>query len=335
MKPISYKSIVVTKRGGPEVLRIIEQELRPPSAREARIRVLAAQVSAPDVSARYGHSPFLPKLPFTPGYAVVGIVEAVGADVTSVAAGDRVAALTAYGGYSEYLYWRADELIPVPLTLDPGEAVTLVMNYIVAYHALHRWARVKDGDKVLIIGASGGIGTAFMQLGKLAGLKMYGVASKSKHHVLEEYGAIPIDYRTQDFVGVVRDAEPHGLEAVFDGMAGESFKRGYSVLRRGGTLVEYGNPLSFAGMTRMLGGLLLFNLLPDGRSARVYSTGISRLNRRIFTEDWASLFKLLEAGKIKPVIAARFPILEAKKANELLESGGVVGNIVLLAPELL
>lgn len=332
---MNYRSVVVTERGGPEVLKVVEKEMLPPSGRQARIRVLAAQVSAPDITARRGLSPFLPKPPFTPGYAVVGEVEAIGQEVTAVAAGDRVAALTAYGGYSEVLYWPAGELVHVPPGLDPGEAVTLVMNYVVACHCLHRWARVGAGDKVLIIGASGGIGTAFLQLGRLAGLQMYAVASQSKHHVLVEYGAHPIDYRTRDFVAEVRGVEPQGLDAVFDGMAGEAFRRGYSLLRRGGTLVGYGNPMSVAGMFQVLGQMLLFNLLPDGRSARYYSTGVSRLKRAIYLEDWAQLFRMLEERKIEPIIAARFPILEARRANELLESGAVVGNLVLVAPELM
>jgi NADPH:quinone reductase-like Zn-dependent oxidoreductase len=332
---MKYKSVMVTKRGGPEVLEVVENDLRLPAAGEARIKVLAVQVCAPDITARYGESPFVPKPPFTPGYAIIGDVDAVGAGVTSAAVGDRVAALTAYGGYAECLYWDAEQLIPVPPTLDPAEAVPLILNYIVAYHAMHRWARVKAGDKVLIIGASGGIGTAFLQLGKLADLKMYGVASKSKHHILGEYGASPIDYHTQDFVEVLRQAEPDGLEAVFDGMAGDSFKRGFSVLRRGGTLVGYGNPTSYSGTLKVLAQVVLFSLLPNGKSAKYYSTGISRLKRNMFLEDWATLFKLLEEGKIKTIIAARFPILEAAKANELLESGQVVGNVVLVAPELL
>lgn len=330
-----YKSVVVTKRGGPEVLQVIENELHQPAAKEARIKILAAPVCAPDITARYGQSPFVPKLPFTPGYAAIGIVDAVGEDVASVAIGDWVGALTAYGGYAEYLYWNAEQLVPVPSALDPAEAAPLLLNYIVAYHVMHRWARVKAGDKVLIVGASGGIGTAFLQLGKLANLKMYGVASNNKHCILNEYGATGIDYHTQDFVEVIKAAEPLGLDAVFDGMAGNYFRRGFSVLRRGGTLVGYGNPLSFSGMIQMLGQVLRFNLLPNGKSAKYYSTGISRINLHMFLQDWATLFKLLEEGKIKPIIAARFPILEARKANELLESGQVIGNIVLLAPELL
>ncbi len=332
---MKYKSVIVSERGGPQVLKVIENELRPPTPGEARIRVLAAPVCAPDISSRYGQSPFVPKPPFTPGYAVIGIVDAIGEGVKSPAVGDQVAALTAYGAYTEYLYWRADQLVPVPAALDPGEAVTLILNYIVAYHAMHRWARVKAGDRVLIIGASGGIGTAFLQLGKLAGLKMYGLASRNKHHVLKDYVATPIDYRTQDFVEVIRQEEPDGLDAVFDGMAGDYFKRGFSVLRRGGTLVGYANPMSYLGMLKVLSQVALFSLLPNGRSAKYYSTGISRINWQMFVDDWGVLFQLLNEGKIKPVIAGRFPILEANKANELLEGGQVIGNVVLLTPELL
>ena len=302
---------------------------------EARIKVQAAPVCSPDITSRYGRSPFVPKPPFTPGYAVIGVVDAVGEGVSEAKVGNHVAALTAYGAYAEYLYWGADQLIPVPKTVDPAEAAPLILNYIVAYHVMHRWARVKSGDKVLIIGASGGIGTGFLQLGKLAGLKMYGTASKKKHTVLEAYGAFPIDYHTQDFVQLIRKVESQGLEVVFDGMAGDYFKRGFSVLGRGGTLVGYGNPLSVSGMLKMLAQVAWFSLLPNGKSAKYYSTGTSRLNWNMFLKDWAALFRMLEAGEIKPIIAARFPILEARKANELLESGQVIGNIVLVAPDLM
>jgi NADPH:quinone reductase-like Zn-dependent oxidoreductase len=332
---MKYKSIIVTKSGGPEVLQVIENDLRLPSAGEVRIKILAAPVCLPDVEARYGRSPFKPKVPFVPGYAIIGVVDAIGEGVTKAAVGDRVASLTVNGGYAEYIFLGEEQLIPVPTTLDPAEAAPLILNYIVAYQTLHRSAKVKAGDKVLIIGASGGIGTAFLQLGKLANLTMYGIASKSKHDILTEYGATPIDYHTQDFVGVIRKAEPDGLDVVFDGIGGDYFKRGFSLLRRGGTYVGYGNPLSVSRTLRFLGQLILFNLLPNGRSAKSYGTGLYLFNRRPFMEDWAMLFKLLEEGKIKPVIMKKLPILEAAQANALLESGQVIGNIVLLTPELL
>jgi NADPH:quinone reductase-like Zn-dependent oxidoreductase len=339
---MGYKSVVVTQRGGPEVLQVMENDLRAPSAGEARIKILAAAVCRPDITVRTGESlysgtPLGQKIPFVPGYAIIGLVEAVGEGVAEVAVGDRVGALTVVGGYAEYLYWKSDRLIPVPSTLDPAEAVTLILNYLVAYQTLHRAAKVKAGDKALIIGASGGIGTALLQLGQLANLSLYGIASKSKHHILTEYGATPIDYRTQDFVAVIRQAEPDGLDAVIDGMMSMDYIRGgLSLLRRGGKLVSYGEPAGFATLFRILLTLVLVNLLPNGKSFKLYGTSSYFLfDRRPFLEDWATLFKLLEEGKIKPLIMKKLPILEAAQANALLESGQVMGNIVLVAPELL
>ncbi|NJO82573.1 MAG: alcohol dehydrogenase catalytic domain-containing protein [Blastochloris sp.] len=165
--PTTYKCVVATRSGGPEVLQVVERPLRLPAPGEARVRVLAAGVCRPDISARSGTSlysgtPLGRSFPFVPGYSVIGDVDAVGDGVTAVAVGERVGALTAIGGYTEYLYWQSDRLIHVPRALDPAEAVTLILNYLVAYQTLHRSARVKAGEKLLIIGASGGIrhGTA-------------------------------------------------------------------------------------------------------------------------------------------------------------------------------
>lgn len=331
---MKYKSVVVPHRGGPEVFQIIENDLRFPSHDEARIKILAAPVCRPDVQARYGQTPFPPRTPFVPGYAIIGTVDVVGKNISDIVVGDRVAALTVNGGYSEYIFLKQNQLVRVPTNIDPAEAAPLILNYVLAYQTLHRTAKVKTGDKILIIGASGGIGTAYLQLGKLAGLTMYGIASKSKHHILAEYGATPIDYRTQNFVDILRQLEPDGINAVFDGMGGDYIEQGVSVLQRGGIFVEYGNPLSFRGMLRLLRQVILLNLQPNGKKVKLYGNN-SKLNMQPFREDWAVLFDLLGKGKIKPVIYRRFPILEAPQANALLESGQVTGNVVLLTPELL
>lgn len=330
---MKYRNICVPKRGGPEVMQIVENDLRPPMNGEIRVKVLAASVSLPDVEARYGRSPFPPRVPFVPGYSIVGEVDAIGEDIQETAVGAWVAALTVYGGYSEYVYLKEDQLIPVPKTINPVEAVPLILNYIVAYQSMHRSAQVEAGDKVLIIGASGGIGTAFLQLGKLAGLKMYALASKSKHHILNGYGAVPIDYRAQNFVEVIHQAEPDGIDAVFDGIGGDYIQRGFSLLRRGGIFVGYANPFSLSRTFRYLAQITLYTLLPNGKTAKYYSTGRSRLDRHPFLEDWAALFSYLEEGKIQPIIMDKFLILDAAQANALLESGRVIGNIVLAAPE--
>jgi NADPH:quinone reductase-like Zn-dependent oxidoreductase len=328
-----YKSVIVTKRGGPEVLQVIENDLRAPDAGEVRIRILATPVCQDDIAVRTGNRPFLPKIPFVPGYTILGVVDAIGEGVTNVAVGDRVAALTNFGGYAEYIFLDEDHLVHVPTTLDPAEAVVLILNYLVADQVLHRIAQVKPDDKVLIVGASGGVGTAFLQLGKLANLKMYGLASPSKHNTLTEYGAIPIDYHTQDFVQALRQSEPDGLDFVFNGMGEEYFERGLAVLRRGGALVHYGGPQSFSRFLLLMAKFILYNLLPNGKAIKGYGTHRGDIN--LFKEDWTKLFKLLEEGQIKPTIAEKFPILEAAQANALLESGNVTGNVVLLTPELL
>ena len=330
---MNYKSISVTARGGPEVLKIVENELRPPKAGEARVEILASPVVQDDIAVRVGTRPWLAETPFTPGYSILGIVDEIGPGVTKVAAGDRVVALTNFGGHAEYIYWDAEELVHVSPSLDPAEAVTLVLNYLVAFQTLHRVAQVKPGDKVLIIGASGGCGTAYLQLGKLAELKMYGLASASKHSTLADYGAIPIDYHTQDFVEVIRRAEPGGLDYVFNGMGEAYLKRGLAVLQRGGVMVHYGAPQSKSEFIRFMVGYILYNLLPNGVKIKGYGT--HRLGVELFEEDWNTLFTLLEGGKIKPIIAAKYPLLEAAKAYQLLESGHVTGNVVLMAPELL
>ena len=330
---MKYKSIVVTKRGGLDALQIVENELRPPAAGEARIHVLAAPVCQDDVAIRMGKRPFLKKPPFVPGYACIGTVEALGPEARGVTVGERVAALTQFGSHAEVLYWDAKQVVHVPESIDPGEAAPLILNYLVAYQVMKRIVHAQNGDRALLVGASGGVGTAFLQLGKVLGLKIYGLASPSKHSTLIENGAIPIDYHRPDWVAEIRRVEPDGIDFVFNGMGEEYFERGLAVLRRGGVLVHYGGPQSFGRFLLLVVKLIGYNLLPNGK--KIIGYGTHRESNEQFKADWTALFKLLEEGQIQPVIAGRFPLLEAPKAYELLERGKVAGNLVLLAPELL
>ncbi len=283
---MKYKSVVATKRGGPEVLQIVENDLRAPVAGEVRIKVLATGVGRTDINYRYGHSPFSPKVPFVPGYEILGEVDAPGEGVSRFAPGDRVAALIGYGGYTEIIYIGEEHLVLVPRSLDPTAAVTLILNYATAYQMLHRVANVKAGDRVLIIGASGGVGTALLELGKLAGLKMFGTASPAKNNVLSQFGALPIDYHTRDFVEVIRAAEPDGIDFVFDGIGGKYADRALSVLRHGGKLVEFAAPVGVWPLFQGLIKLASINLTPNGKSAEFYGITERYLrDKKPFMED--------------------------------------------------
>src|ERR671927_266522 len=129
---MNYKSVVITRKGPPDVLQVIEKSLRPPAASEVRVRVLYCGVGFTDLIMRYGNYRFAPPIPFVPGYEIVGIVDAVGAEVVGITVGQQVAALTVHGGYAEYIYLRPGELVSVPSGLDPVEAVSLILNYVTA-----------------------------------------------------------------------------------------------------------------------------------------------------------------------------------------------------------
>src|SRR6266700_5667447 len=208
------KSVVISRIGGPEVLQLVDRDLPDPKSGEVRVKVLTTGVAYADVLMRYGLYYGVPPLPYAPGYDIVGVIENVGSDVSRFKIGDTVAALTVTGGYSQFIVLPETELVSVPLGLDPAEAVSLVLNYTTAYQMLHRIAKVQKGSRVLIHGAAGGVGTAALELGRLAGLEMYGTASHGKHEMVRALGGKPIDYKNEDFVSVVRQATGEGVDVV-------------------------------------------------------------------------------------------------------------------------
>ena len=269
---------------------------------------------------------------------MVGVVDKLGEGVINIKVGQRVADLTVIGAYSEYICLPESRLTLVPESLDSAEAVSLVLSYLTAYQMLHRVAKVKRGQRILIHGAGGAVGEAMLQLGKLLDLEIYGTASKSKHELVNRLGATPIDYKSEDFVERIRSLTGDGVGAAFDPIGGDNFKRSFSVLRRGGKLVAYG----FYNATLGKGGsipldflrLQLWNFWPNGRSTAFYL--ISALRQKHadwFSEDLTKLFELLAQNKIKPIIAARMPLAEAKRAHELIEQAEIQGKIVLTVAE--
>ena len=225
---MTYKRVVITRHGGPEVLQIVEEELPEPQVGQVRVRILAAGIANTDTMLRESNVPGLgaPSPPYTPGKELVGVVDALGEGVSTLEVGDTVAScLTGVGAYSEYICAPEAEWTSVPPGLDPAEAVCLVANYVVAYQVLHRAAQVAPGERVLIHGAAGGIGTALLQLGKLAEIEMYGTASSGKQELVASLGATPIDDRVEDFVQRIFDLTGDGVDVVCDSIGGSHVRR--------------------------------------------------------------------------------------------------------------
>src|SRR5437588_4554693 len=199
-RSMRHTRIIVTHYGGTDALRVVEEECPEPKDGEVRVRVLAAGVYLPDIMAREGIHPETPPLPFTPGWDLVGVVDRLGEGISGIEPGQIVAALPIHGAYAEFVCLPQSELVPVPPGLDAAEAVSLVLNCVTAYQMLHRSANVRPGQRLLIHGAAGGVGSALMQLGRLAGLEMYGTCSSRGSSAVADLGGIPINYQQQDFV---------------------------------------------------------------------------------------------------------------------------------------
>ncbi|HKT34716.1 MAG TPA: medium chain dehydrogenase/reductase family protein [Nitrospira sp.] len=345
---MKHRRIIVTHYGGPEALEVLEEECPEPLPGEVRVRVLTAGVSLPDLMMREGIHPETPPLPFTPGWDFVGVVDRVGEGVTRIKSGESVAALPISGAYAQFVCLKESELVPVPSGLDPAEAVSLVLNYVTAYQMLHRLAKVKPAQRVLIHGAAGGVGSALLQLGRLAGLDMYGTCSSHGASAVATLGGMPIDYQHQDFVREVHRLTGDGVHAVFDSIGGTHIWRSRHALRPGGKVVAYGLTGSLRG-GRLASGrsgrrhrfraIAIFALyiaggwlLPGRKRVVPYSIQwLKRLRPAVFRQDLIALLHLLQRHEITPLIAHRFPLGEARQAHELLGTGGVTGKIVLMA----
>ncbi len=338
---MKYKRVVITGFGSPDVLAIIEEEIPEPLAGQARVKILAAGVAYADIGMRLGTYPSqrTGPPPFTPGYDIVGVVDKVGAEVTGVRLGDRVAALTTVGGYAEYLCLPAAELLPVPAGVDPAEAVSVVLNYVTAYQMLHRVAEVKSGDTILVHGAAGGVGTSFLQLGKLAALKVIGTASAAKLALAERLGATALDYRAGDWAERVTALTRGGVDSAYDPIGAENFAKSFRALRPGGILVTYGNYVASQrgqadrqaiAAAQEIREQLKQQSAQGRRIANYFIGGMKEAHPDWFRSDLGALLDLLSQKKLSPVIAERLPLTEARRAHALLDQAAVSGKIVLI-----
>jgi len=334
--------VVVTRFGGPEVLDVVETDTPLPGSGEVRVRVLASGASFTDTQLRAGTYLGGPKPPFTPGYELVGIVEELGAGCTRLGVGDRVGVLTVWGANAERVCVPERYAVTVPEDLDPAEVVSLVFAYMTAYQLLHRAARARKGETILVHGAAGRVGSAILELGAIAGLRMFGTASKRDLPVVERLGAVAIDYQNDDFLARVRERTGDGVDVALDGLGGPLSLRSFRALRRGGRLVVFGRYATIAhgrknwpavfGWYASTAAVALWGLLSPSRRVLPYRVQVLRTHHQDwFDEDFRALLGLLREREIHPAVAARLQLSEARRAHELLESTASTGKIVFVS----
>lgn len=332
--PTNQRVVLLREFGRPDRLAVVERPVPEPRAGEVLVRVLAASVQFTDIMLRKGQYPDLKeKPPLVLGYDLVGEVVKVGPGVSSLTVGQRVADLTMTGSYAQYRTLVADRCAVVDASLEPAAATSLVLSWMTAYQLLHRDARVRYGQKLLVIGAAGAVGQALVVLGRLAGCEVWGVASARHADLIQALGATHVDRDGTDFWQVLQGR----FDAVFDGTAEQGFSRAWRAVGPRGHLSAFGVS---AGVQRNVSIVLVglwfvklwwWNLLSSGRSTSFYSiTSMRKKHPEWFAADLDQLLGMLKRGEIEPRIADRIGLDAVAQAHARIEQGGLEGKIVLI-----
>jgi len=324
----TMRVVEITQPGGPEVLEVRERQCPDPGPHEVLIRVHAAGVNRSDLLQRAGRYPVPPEASDLPGLEVVGVIERVGDGITDWQPGDAVCALCNGGGYAEYVAAPAGQCLPVPRGLDWAAAAALPEAAFTVWFNVFQRAGLKRGDSLLVHGGSSGIGTLAIQMARALGATVYATAgSADKVAVCERLGAaLGIDYRREDFVAVIRqDTVGRGVDVILDMVGGDYFPRNVEALAEDGRLSQIATlggkdaALDLSKMMRKRLTLTASTLRPLDAARKA----------AIAAELRATVWPLIDAGRIRPVVHARFPLQEAWRAHQLMEAGRHVGKIVL------
>jgi synaptic vesicle membrane protein VAT-1 len=340
------RAVVLTGTGGPEVLQVQERPDPSVGPGEIRIAVRAAGINFADTLARVGLYPDAPKTPCVLGYEVAGEVESVGEGVSEHALGDRVVAGTRFGGQAELVTVPAAQALSLPDRLSFEQGAAFPVNYGTAYAALILMGSLREGTRVLIHAAGGGVGISATQIARNVGAEIFGTASPAKHEAIRAQGVThAIDYRSQDFEAeVMRITGGEGVDLVMDALGPTSFRKDYRLLRPGGRLIMYGLSESSKAGARDLPATLKslakmpLATMPWWRSLMMMNEnkGVFGLNMLSWWEREGNLDRVteplladLEAGRLEPVVAEAFPFDRAGEAHEFIAQRRNVGKVVL------
>lgn len=326
--PANMRAVEITQPGKPEVLKIGTRPVPQPRSGEVLIKVAAAGVNRPDVLQRTGNYPVPPGASDIPGLEIAGSVAALGEGASGWRVGDAVCALVQGGGYAEYCTAPAPQCLPLPKGLSAIEAASLPETFFTVWSNVFDRAGLKAGETFLVQGGSSGIGVTAIQMAKALGHTVFATAgSTEKCAACVRLGADrAVNYKTEDFVAVVKEATGgRGVDVILDMVAGDYVDRELKCLADDGRIVL----IAFLGGSRAtlnLNDLLRRRLTLTGSTLRPRPVEFKGAIAKNLREQ---VWPLIEAGKIKPVIYKTFPLADAAKAHELMESGAHIGKIVL------
>ncbi len=308
-----------------------------PDDGQVQIKVHSFGLNFADVVARRGLYPDAPKNPAVLGYDVAGTITKVGKAVTKFKKGDKVTALTRFGGYAEYAVTIQEGVAKIPDNVDIGLSTALATQACTAYYCAAHCVQLKEGDKILVQAAAGGVGSIITQIAKHHGCKIFGTASPQKLDFLKENGVdYPIDYRSVDFYNYIKNGE-HELDYVFDSIGGKSFKKGYKLLIPGGTMVNFGaadqigsNKLKALGVAANFGIFSPIQLLMASKSLiAVNMLRIADHKPKLFEQIFDGVMDYVKKGIIRPKLAKKFSAEEIDEAHDFLESRASIGKVVM------
>jgi NADPH:quinone reductase-like Zn-dependent oxidoreductase len=337
------KAIVLKQYGTPqEAFEVRDLPTPQPTAGQVRIAVEAFGLNYADISARQGTYADAPPIPCVIGYEVVGRIDALGSGATPVAVGQRVAALTRFGGYATAAVTDARAAVPIPDDLDAGIAVAIPTQGGTAYYCAEEMVRMHPGDHVLVQAAAGGVGTFLVQLAKRRGCVVYGTAgSDAKLEYLRTLGVDhPINYRREDFAEAVRRIRGSaGLDVIFDSLGGSAIRKGLQLLAAGGRIVCFGAAERESGSWQILRDLRFaasfgfvhpIPLLMRSKSL----LGVNMLH--VADERPETLGRVLHGvadltlkGELRPTVGGRFTADQIAAAHEFLGGRGSTGKVVV------
>ena len=334
------RRIVLTKAGGPSTLAVIPMEMPTPRAGEIRIEVAYAGINFADLLMRLGLYQPRPKYPFTPGYEMSGIVDAVGEGVTDFSIGQRVVAALPNGGQASHVIVDSQRALVLPDEVGLDVAASIPVTYLTAHHMLHHLGHLTKDDSVLIHGGAGGVGTAALQICQWAGVsKVWATASGHKSSTIETYGGIAIDRHNEDFVEIIKKATNNqGVDHILDPIGGDNLSRSLSALKEGGRLYTYGMSAAAPSSKRsMIRSFLAWRKTPKFDPLRLMTRnrGVFGVHMGTWKDETVMLKQLerilegIHSGALAPVIDSVFEAEDVAKAHQYIHDGENIGKVLL------